>query len=147
MPPLITVNSNANLNLASVSLIDLSKLTFFSDQNASISNVSATFDGLINTIYGSNNIQCWIGIDIGSGLYAIINRIRFFPFLMWANTANYTLYAEFQGSNDNITWTTLGVIDQTVHSGYNTIMSLSSSPFRYIRFNHNSTSKCNLAEI
>jgi hypothetical protein len=68
IPSLITVNSNAALNLASASLIDLSRFTLFSDQNASTSNVSAAFDGMIDTIYGSPNTQCWIGIDIGSGL-------------------------------------------------------------------------------
>jgi len=95
IPPLVTVNSNAAFGLAGVSLINMGQLTYFSDQNASISNVSAAFDGLINTIYGSPNVQCWIGMDIGNGLYAYIQRIRFFPSLQWSNTANYILYATF----------------------------------------------------
>lgn len=95
VPALSTINSDAILNLVDVSQINLGEVTFFSDQNSTVSNVTAAFDGLINTIYGSPNAQCWIGIDIGSGLYASINRIRFFPYLMWANTANYTLAATF----------------------------------------------------
>lgn len=44
-------------------------------------------------------------------------------------------------------WTTLGKVDQTVHSGWNIIRSTTSNTFRYIRFYHNSTSQCNIAEI
>lgn len=93
IPALVTTDSNSVFNLASVARIDLRRATFFSDQDASVSNVTAAFDGLINTIYGSTNTDCWIGIDIGTGLNAYINRIRFFPYLAWSNTANYTLYA------------------------------------------------------
>jgi len=145
VPPLVTQSSQAALSLSSNTLINMGLLSYFSDQNASVSNVSYAFDGSVTTIYGSPNTECYIGMDVGSGLAASINRIRFFPYLAWANTANYTLYSKFQGSNDRTTWTTLGIIDQTVHSGYNTIMSLSSTPFRYIRFLHSSTSQCNLA--
>lgn len=72
IPPLVTPTSNAAFGLAAVSLIDMGSLTYFSDQNASTSNVISAFDGLINTVYNSTNIQCWIGMDIGSGLYAYI---------------------------------------------------------------------------
>ena len=45
------------------------------------------------------------------------------------------------------TWSTLARVDQTVHSGWNTLVSASSAPFRYVRLVHNSTSQCNIAEI
>lgn len=80
-------------------------------------------------------------------MQAIIDRMRFFPFLTWKNTVKYTLGAVFEGSNDNSNWTNLGTFDQTVHSGWNVIRSSSSSPFRYIRFRHTSQSQCNMAEI
>jgi hypothetical protein len=46
-----------------------------------------------------------------------------------------------------VSWTTLASIDQTVHSGWNTFKSKTSTPFRYVRFSHNQSSKCSLAEI
>lgn len=86
-------------------------------------------------------------MDVGSGLIASINRFRFFPYLNWVNTANYTLGATFQGSNDQSVWTTLATIDQTVQSGWNVLVSNSNTGYRYFRFYHNSQSQCNIAEI
>ena len=44
-------------------------------------------------------------------------------------------------------WTTVATVDQTIHSGWNVLKSETTTPFRYIRFKHNSTSNCNLAEF
>lgn len=145
VPPLITAQSQTTYKLAEVSLLDTTYFSYFSDQNSSVSNVGAAFDKTVTSVYGSPNSVCWIGVDFGSGLGASVSRIRFFPSLDWTNTAQHILNAVFQGSNDMSSWTNLGVIDQTVHSGYNTILSVSSAPYRYVRFLHNSTSKCNLA--
>ena len=41
----------------------------------------------------------------------------------------------------------VGSFDQTVYSGWNNIPAVSSSPFRYFRFRHNTSSNCNLAEL
>jgi hypothetical protein len=147
IPPFVTANSQAAFNLKQVDLIDGSAFVYSSDQPANTTNVTAAFDGLTTTIYGSPNPSCWIGIDVGQGLQAQVSRFRFFPFLSWANTVNYTLGAVFEGSNDNSssTWTNLGTFDQTVHSGWNVITSASSTPFRFIRFRHTSQSQCNIA--
>jgi len=123
------------------------QFTVFSDQNASVSNASVSFDGLTSTFYSSPNTQCWIGLDAGVGLAASISRISFFPNLGWTNVASKILYSTFQGSNDQNTWKNLAIIDQTVHTGWNVFASSDTTPYRYIRFVHNSTSKCNLAEI
>jgi hypothetical protein len=143
VPPLVTSASQASFNLASVGLINMGLLSYFSDQTTS--NVSLAFDGITTTLYGSPNSACWIGMDAGSGLQISVSRIRFFPYLGWTNTVSKILYAQFQGSNDNTTWTTLAIIDQTVHSGYNTILSTVTTPYRYIRFLHSSISQCNIA--
>lgn len=118
---------------------------FSSDIVGSFSNVSAAFDGEITTIYGSSNPECWIEVDVGAGLQAVVDRVRFFPFLDWVNTANYTLDGVFEASNDDKTWTLIGKIDQTVHSGWNVIRSITKNSFRYFRFRHTSQSQCNLA--
>jgi len=93
VPTLVTSLSQSTLGLTDVSLLKMGSFKYFSDQTDLLSNVSFAFDGQIKTIYGSPNTQCFIGIDIGVGLNAKINRIRFFPYLDWANAANYTLYS------------------------------------------------------
>jgi hypothetical protein len=45
------------------------------------------------------------------------------------------------------TWNRLARVDQTVRSGWNILKSGDTTPYRYIRFSHNSTSACNLAEL
>ena len=51
--------------------------------------------------------------------------MRFFPNLNWANTVSKLLDAVFEGSNDNLNWQLIGKVDQTVHTGWNVIKSLS----------------------
>ena len=74
-----------------------------------------------------------------------VSRVRFFGNINWPNVANKILYALFQGSNDFEAWNTISTIDQTVHTGWNTLISKDQTPYRYIRFLHNSTSNCQLA--
>ena len=145
VPALVTANTQANLSLASVGALPISQFTLSSDQNSSVSNASAAFDGLTNTYYNTVSNLCWIGLDAGVGIQASISRISFFPNLNWTNVASKILYSKFEGSNDATTWSTLAKVDQTVHTGWNTFASVDSTPYRYIRFSHNSTSRCNLA--
>lgn len=141
----MTPLTQTSYNLSGVKQLDLSRSVLFSDQN--ISNITASFDGKTSTYYGSPNPICWIGIDIGQGLSALVDRVRFFTNLDWINAANMILSAKFEGSNDQTTWTTIGTVDQTVHNGWNVIVTTGSPAYRYIRFLHNSTSQCNLAEV
>lgn len=145
IPAFVTSVSQTAFNLKKVGLIDSKSFTLSSDQAANVTNVTAAFDGIVTTIYGSANTSCWIGIDVGAGLQANINRFRFFPFMGWANTANYILDAVFEGSNDQLSWSTMATIDQTVHSGWNVIIPSLSTPFRYFRFRHTNQSQCNVA--
>lgn len=84
-------------------------------------------------------------MDIGAGLKVAVNRISFFPNINWPNVLNAILYATFQGSNDMTTWNNISIVDQTVHTGWNVLMSSDATPYRYIRFLHNATSRCNIA--
>lgn len=147
LPPFVTADTQAKFNLAAAAAINTSQFAFISDQNSSVSNASAAFDNLITTIYGSPNAQCWLGVDAGPIQQISLTRIRFAGNPNWTNVANYTLYAVFQGSNDQTNWNTLAIVDQTVHIGWNTLVSNDSTPYRYIRFLHNSTSNCHLAEV
>ena len=63
---------------------------------------------------------------------------------------NKLLDGKFQGSNnkdDANSWVDMVTIDQTVQTGWNTYLSADSTPYRYVRFVHSSTSRCNIAEI
>ena len=95
VPALVTPLTQSTYGLKKVEQLDMKSFAFSSDQNATVSNVSAAFDGQITTIYGSPNAACWIRVDVGSGLQAVVDRVRFFPFLNWVNTANYTLDGTF----------------------------------------------------
>lgn len=146
VPALVTPSTQTAFSLKTVALLPSSAFSYFSDSDPS-SNVSATFDGLINTYYGSSNAQCWIGLDAGVGLQVSVSRIGFFPNIDWPSVTNYTLYSVFQGSNDKTTWNDLSLVDQTVHTGWNILQSKDNTPYRYVRFRHNATSRCQLAEI
>ena len=145
IPPFVTVNTQSQFNLAANDLIDSSKYKIFSDLNSTTNILS--FDGLISTSYASGNAQCWIGLDFGSLFAANISRIRFYPNNYWSNAGSYLLTAQFQGSNDQSNWTTMATIDSSVHSAWNIILPTTNTPFRYVRFLHNTTSSCQLAEL
>lgn len=146
VPAQVATNTQSTFTLKSVARIPNSQFTYFSD-TTSTSNVSATFDGLTNTNYGSSNAECWLGVDSGTGLATSVGRIRIFPNFNWENVGRKILHATIEGSNDMSSWMTLATVDQTIHSGWNVIKSDDTTPYRYIRFHHNSTSQCNIAEF
>jgi hypothetical protein len=147
VPPLLTTATQTAFSIGKVTLIDNKMFTPISDTDPATTNVKLAFDGLTTTNYGSTNAQCYLGVDAGSGVKVSANRFRFFPNLMWTNVGKIILQAEFQGSDDLSSWTTLAIVDQTVHTGWNVIKSNSSTPYRYLRFKHNSTSNCSIAEF
>lgn len=136
IPPFVTQTSQNAFGLSKVSLLDSSGFTYFSDQPSNTTNVTAAFDSSITTIYGSANAVCWVGVDVGAGLQVVVDRFRFFLYFGWKNTASKILGATFEGSNDLSAWTTMAVVDQTAHSGWNVFRSISSTAFRYIRMRH-----------
>lgn len=89
----MTTSTQSAFDLAKVAKLDNKQFTFFSDENVSTTTVSKSFDGLTDTLYNSSNTECWIGMDAGMGLEAVVDRIRFFPNLAWTNVARKILYA------------------------------------------------------
>lgn len=67
----------------------------------------------------------------------------------WAITAKMINGAVFEGSNDNLAWTEIFKVDSTVHTGWNTWINtdLAHVVYRYVRFRHDVTSLCQLAEL
>lgn len=74
-----------------------------------------------------------------------VDRFNIFPWVYMQNIVVKMLGGVFEGSNDDINWTIIGEIDETIHSGWNTIKSFNNKLFRYIRYRHNSISSCNIA--
>ena len=144
VPAFVTASTQAAFSLAKAAKIPNERLTLISDMGTT-SNVSAVIDGRVNTHYGSNNSECWLGFDVGQGVELMVDRIRLFPSIEWSNVGKMILFSVVEGSNDMSNWNTLATIDQTIHSGWNFIKSSSGSTgYRYVRFRHNSTSQCNI---
>ena len=106
-----------------------------------------TFDGQTATIYTSSNANCYIGVDFGAGKAVQIDRIRFFPTVSWLSVSKYLLGAVFEASADGTTYTEVGSVGSTVHSGWNSFLVSDTASYRYVRMSHTSTSMCKLAEI
>jgi hypothetical protein len=88
-----------------------------------------------------------MGVDAGEGLGIQLSRIRYFPNYQWNIASLFVEGGRFEASNDNLTWVLLTKIDQTVHAGWNSIYPNNKNVYRYVRFVHDQTSKCGLAEI
>lgn len=77
-----------------------------------------------------------------------LTRIRYFPNSTWNVASSYIKDAIFEVSNDNITYTNIGTVDQNVHAGWNSIMINDQNIYRYVRFSHtDGASYCSLAEF
>ena len=65
----------------------------------------------------------------------------------WNVAAVYIKGAVFEASSDGVTYTALGVVDETVHAGWNSILVETAANYRYVRMRHDSASECKLAEF
>lgn len=142
-PALVTATSQASYKLAHESVL---KGTIISD---TATNKSNPFDQLMSTKYSSNSSTCYIGYDFGENEQALITKIRYFPNPLWKSAIAYIGGATVKVSNDGTTYTPILTIDSTTHTGWN-VWRPAATPtqaYRYVRFEHNSTSKCELAEF
>ena len=78
VPPQVAANTQSTFSLQNAVRLSNNKFTQISD-TTSASNVSSAFDGLTNTFYGSNNTDCYLGVDAGNGQAVSVHRIRLFP--------------------------------------------------------------------
>lgn len=114
-----------------------------------IGSAANSFDQLMSTYYSSIATTCYVGVDFGQYLTANISRIRYFPFRDWKSAGKYLIGATLKASNDGTAWTTLYTIDSTVHTGWNIWRPATplTTTYRYVKFEHNATSGCKLAEF
>lgn len=145
IPPFVTSETQTTFSLAEPTKLTSDQFTIISDTPAS---QSLAFDGFLGTVYTSASTgNCFIGADVGSGLTLLPTRVRFFPNSKWIIASNYLLGATLEASNDVTNWVTLATVDSTVHSGWNIVPISTTNKYRYLRFAHNSQSKCSLAQI
>jgi hypothetical protein len=145
IPPFVTTETQAAYSLAQPQKLTRNQFTIISDTPA---GQAAAFDGFLGTIYNSSSSgACFIGADVGAGMTLHLNRVRFFPNSRWVIASNYLLGATLQVSNDQSSWVTLATVDSTVCSGWNVLPITTSSNYRYVRFAHDATSQCELAEL
>ena len=144
VPALVTKVAHSLYNLGEEKKI---QGTPFADTNL---KKEKAFDKFTNTIYESDNDNCYVGLDVKAGMFVSINKIRYIPNPEWAVAASYLEGAMIQGSNDNQTWSLIFEVDiNNVHSGWNywEKQSGTTHEYRYIRFKHDSTSRCEIAEL
>ncbi len=139
----MTVETQTKFKFANNSTIPLKgKMTWGDAQGW-----ESAFDNEFTTVYNSTNAACSVGIDIGANIGVQLTRIRYFPNPTWKIAADYIKGAVIEVSNDNTTWTKLGSADQSVHSGWNSIMVTDPKVYRYVKFSHTSKSGCSIAEL
>jgi hypothetical protein len=115
-------------------------------------NGSNAFDGNTSTFFdGPDWTGDWCGIDLGANNSAVISKISYYPRVGNEDRVNGNV---FQGSNDEVTWTTLYTIPGTnnVNPGppdaYTTTTSIgSSTAFRYLRYYAIAGGECDIAEV
>ena len=144
IPPLINSLTQPAYTLTTPIKLNSSHFTIISDTSSSKTNA---FDSVHGTVYSSSSTICYIGIDTGSEMVLNLTRIRFFPNSNWLIASDYFVGATLEASIDGINYNTLATIDSTVHSGWNIHPFALTTHYRYVRFAHNSNSRCKLAEI
>jgi hypothetical protein len=143
VPPLVTQQTQALYGLGVPTTI---YGTPFGDN---LANINLAVDNNTNTFYSStSNSTCYVGVDFGINTAANISSISYMGNPNWVITSSKLTGAIFEGSNDQTNWATIFTIDSSVHMGWNYWPNSNpSSNYRYIRFTHNSTSQCQIAEI
>ena len=141
VPPLVTALTQSTYNLVSPTTLTG---TFYSD---TASKASLAFDNMMFTKYASVNSVCYVGLDFGPYQQALVTSVRFYPNIIWKSVISFIKGATIRASNDGSTWDVLTTLDSTVHIGWN--IWKPSTPltqaYRYVVFQHNTTSGCGLA--
>lgn len=105
-------------------------------------------DKSYTTYYSSTSATCYVGIDMGAGKKVKMSSIRYMPYLKWLIASEYLQDAVIEASDTETSgYVLIHTIDQTVHAGWNSHTPTTTTPYRYVRIRHTSTSNCKLAEF
>jgi hypothetical protein len=108
-------------------------------------DASAPFDGQDSSFYYSTAAACYVGLDLGMGKAGRINTIKYYPEV----SADLTkiLGGVFEGSNDGTTFTLIGTVPSSVHSGYNTMILSAAVQYRFLRLRSMNVGGCAYSEL
>lgn len=122
------------------------KGTPFADTN---SNRKLVFDNRYSTSYSSSSgAVCYVGLDLGARYKGYLFRARFYVNYRTTAPSNF-IGAKITGSADGISYNDIFTVDNTVKRGWNQwrLNAPLSTIYRYLRFEHNSTSSCSISEL
>ena len=83
VPPLVTKVTHELYNLGKEQKIEGTK---FADMPI---KKGKAFDKLTNTIYSSDNPDCFFGLEVEEGMFVSVNKVRYMPNPEWAVAASY----------------------------------------------------------
>jgi aryl-phospho-beta-D-glucosidase BglC (GH1 family)/fibronectin type 3 domain-containing protein len=111
--------------------------------------IASVFDGNLATYYDAlNGTGDWAGLDLGSGVAAIVKQIKYCPRPGWASRM---VGGQFQGSNVadfSSGVTTLFTVASAPPEGTMTVQAVTNpSSFRYLRYIGPANAFCNVAEV
>ena len=116
LPQMQTPTIQATYQKSNISqLINSSLYTLFSSNPATQSNIN---DGKYTTYFTSTSAQCYVGFNYGNNLQVQVDKIYYVPRVNLATLMPY-YGAVFQGSQDNVTWTTIYTIGNEIKLGLN----------------------------
>jgi hypothetical protein len=118
---------------------------------------ASAFDGnyISEYVSGGKPGTCFVGIDVGEGRKAVLNRVRYFPVAtvqpvgqQYASPGGFAMKGgRIEGSNSvGGDWSTLATI-VTPHQGWNWLDIKSRNAFRYLRYKGSDTSHCHVTEM
>jgi len=110
------------------------------------------YDGNTTTCYDSNlGSGGWTGIDLGAANPGIVTSISYYPDSAWGGGPAQMVGGEFQGSNDEVTWTNLApqITSTPAISTWTTVQATNLNAYRYLRYydNGSGSNYCNVAEV
>jgi hypothetical protein len=121
----------------------------FISANAAAEDPSAAFDGNFAKHFEAaasvDGSSCWVGMDLGEDVRAVLTRSRFFPVHQYAQKTDG---GKFEVSSDRTTWEELATVANP-HQGWNwiTLDPSTQSPVRYIRYVGASGSRCIMTQL
>lgn len=113
------------------------------------SNTISAFDNKTLTVYESSNASCYLQLDLTStdDLEAMVTEVQVYPDYKILRPVEFFEGATIEYSSDGSIWQTLWTIDSSFHSGWNSHKPASPIYTRFVKFVHDSTSKCGLSEL
>jgi hypothetical protein len=97
--------------------------------------------------WNDKSANCSIGTAFKFGFVGILGEVKYF--MNRFTRTNFVGKLSFQGSNDNMTYSTIFTVGEEIHEGWNyKIFDAASEPkFRFYRFFGSAAGSCMIGEI